>query len=118
MNKYTKRGTIHTRNWIILIILFGLMILFTKSLFGAAKNIRVSNQNLQDVEKEYQSLYERGKDIEHLLTNFEDDFGFERYVRENFGVSKPGEKVVIIVNHENKDDEPREGEIGQDSEND
>ena len=116
MNKHTKRSESHTRNWVILIILGGLIILFVKSLFGAAQNIKVSKQNLKDMEQEYEKLYDRGEDIENLLTNFENDFGFERYVRENFGVSKPGEKVIIIVNHENKDNEPREDEEGQDSE--
>jgi len=116
MNKHTKRSESNTRNWIILIVLAGLIILFLKSLFGAAKNIQVSKQDLQDMKYEYEKLYERGQDIENLLTNFENDFGFERYVRENFGVSKPGEKVVVIVNHQNKDNEPREDENGQDEE--
>lgn len=118
MQNHTKKQISHTRNWFILLLLAGLIILFTKSLFGAAQNIKVSKDNLKDVEHEYQELYERGKNIEDILTNFENDFGFERYVRENFGVVKPGEKIVIIVNHENKDNEPREEEEGQDSRED
>ncbi len=118
MNKHTKQQVTHTRNWFILLLLAGFIILFTKSLFSAAQNIKVSKNNLKDVEEEYHELYERGKNIEDILLNFENDFGFERYVRENFGVVKPGEKIVIIVNHENKDNEPREGEPGQDSRED
>lgn len=116
MHNHTKKQVTHTRNWFILLVLAGLIILFTKSLFSATQNIKVSKNNLTDAEQEYQELYERGKNIEDILTNFENDFGFERYVRENFGVIKPGEKIVIIVNHENKNNEPREEEEGQDSE--
>lgn len=113
MNNHTKHSAVITRNWLILIILLFLIGVLINSLFGAFKNIKVSNKNLEEAEIEYQDLYVRGQSIEELLSNFENNFGFEKYVRENFGVVKPGEKIVIIVNHTNKDNEPREEDHGQ-----
>lgn len=105
MTKHTKHTVTTTRNWFLIIILLLLIGILINSLFGATRNIKVSKKNLQEVQNTYQELYDRGKSIEELLVNFENDFGFERYVRENFGVVKPGEKIVIIVNHENRGNE-------------
>ena len=118
MKNHTKQSAVTARNWFLLSFLLFLIGILINSLIGAAQNIKVSKQNLADIEIEYQELYERGKSIEELLNNFENNFGFEKYVRENFGVAKPGEKVVIIINHQNKDNEPREEESGQDSSQD
>ena len=114
MNKHTKQRNATTRNWFLIILFLGLIILLTKSLFGATRNIKVSKQSLGDAEIEYQELYERGQSIEDILENFENNFGFEKYVRENFGVVKPGEKIIIIINHQNKNNEPRDEVLGQD----
>lgn len=114
MNRHTKKSTANTRNWFLIIVFLGLIVLLVNSLIGAAKNIRVSKQNLKEAEQEYEAMYERGQSIEELLGNFENDFGFEKYVRENFGVVKPGEKVVIIVSSQKESDEPREDGDSQD----
>lgn len=113
MNHHTKKGISETRNWFILLVLVFLIVVLIKSIFGAAKNIKVSKENLKEAEAEYGEIYKRSNSIEDLLGDFEDDFGFEKYVRENFGVVRPGEKLVIIVNKNNQD-KPRDESQGQD----
>jgi cell division protein FtsB len=112
--KHRKQGTSHARNWFLVFVFLGLIVLLVSSLFKAGKNIKVSKENLREAETEYEELYARGESISDLLNNFENDFGFEKYVRENFGVVKPGEKVVIIVASHKENDEPRNEEEGQD----
>jgi len=114
MNRHTKHSNAHVRNWFFLIILFGVIVLLIYSLVNAGKNIKVSNQNLKKYEAEYEEIYKRGESVAGLLENFEDDFGFEKYVRENFGVVKLGEKVVIVTRLNKKSNEPSNSEIGQD----
>lgn len=114
MNRHTKRDIATTRNWFFVILFLGLIVILTKSVFGAFHNIKVSKNNLEEAQVQYENLYKRGESIEDILENFENNFGFEQYVRENFGVVRPGEKIVIVINRENHDNEPREEDKGQD----
>lgn len=108
MSYYTKQNkdVSHTRNWFVLIGFLVLIGLLMYSLVNAMRTIRVSSKSLKEIESEYQQMYVRGQSIENLLQDFDNDFGFEKYVRENFGVVRPNEKIVIIVPDSKTTSEP------------
>lgn len=103
MRRESNKLAVQARNWFLVLVLLGLIILLTRSVIVSAQKVKTSKGNLSVVVEEYEQIFERQKSIEDLLSAFENDFGFEKYVRENFGVVKPGEKVVIIVDNQNNE---------------
>lgn len=101
MRRESNKSIIQVRNWFVVLILLGLIVLLARSVVFSAQKVKTSRANLQELASEYQNMYERQKSIEELLSAFDSDFGFEKYVRENFGVVKPGEKVILITHRQN-----------------
>ncbi len=98
MNKHSNNYIFaQIRNWLIVLALFALLVVLGMGLFSSFKNLRVSQNKLTEVQFEYQMMLDRQTSVEGLLSAFDSDFGFEKYVRENFGFSRPGEVVVIIL---------------------
>ena len=85
------------RNWFIFLILLALLFFLGLGLLSSFKNLQFSQSRLESIQFEYQMVLERQDSVEDLLSIFDTDFGFEKYVRENFGFSRPGEVVIIIV---------------------
>lgn len=112
MRRESNKFIVQIRNWFLVLFLLGLIILLTRSVIFSAQKVKTSKENLSIVSSEYEEMYSRQNSIEELLSAFDSDFGFEKYVRENFGVVRPGEKVVLIVNRQNNARE----EVGQDTE--
>lgn len=110
MRRESNQSIIQVRNWFLVLCLLGLIIVLVRSVFFSAQKVTTSRANLQELETEYQAMYDRQKSIEDLLSAFDSDFGFEKYVRENFGVVRPGEQVILINRRQNNLSQ----EVGQD----
>lgn len=101
MRRESNKAILQVRNWFIILALLGLVVLLSRSVFFSIEKVKTSRVNLQQLETEYQAMYDRQKSIEELLSAFDSDFGFEKYVRENFGVVRPGEQVILIDRRQN-----------------
>lgn len=101
MRRESNSSIVQLRNWFLVLLLAGLIVVLVRSVVFSAQKVKTSRVNLKELTSEYQNMYNRQKSIEDLLSAFDSDFGFEKYVRENFGVVRPGEQVVLIVNRQN-----------------
>lgn len=54
-------------------------------------------QNRKIAEEKILELKDRKAKLETNISELNTDFGKERVFRENYGLGKPGEKVVIVV---------------------
>lgn len=101
MTRHAQHGIAQTRNWFIAIIFLIVITMLVRSVVSSVDKVKVSKAGLREIEQKYGEMYERQSSVESVLSEFEDNFGFEKYVRENFGVVRPGEKVVIILSNKN-----------------
>jgi len=101
MTRHAQQGIAQTRNWFIAIIFLGIIVLLARSVIFSVDKVKVSKSGLREIEEKYGEMYERQSSVESILNEFEDNFGFEKYVRENFGVVRPGEKLVIVLTGKN-----------------
>ena len=94
----------------ILIILAIIVILFIWNIVGLTgklqetyKNKKIEQEKISDLEKRKEKL---STDIEKLGT----DKGKEEAIRENFGMVKDGEQVIVIVDDKNQAETPEESQ--------
>ncbi len=86
----------------VLVLLAILVIVFTWNIINLAgklqetyKNKKIEQEKISDLEKRKEKLT---SDIEKLNT----DKGKEEVIRENFGMVKEGENVIVIIDDKNK----------------
>ncbi len=91
-----------SESWPFLIILFVVIVLFAWGLFNlflkmreTEKNKNIAHQKVLDLEARKEKL---SVDIEEINT----EMGKERVFRENFGLAKEGENLVVIVDEKTK----------------
>ena len=80
-------------------ILFVVLVVFAVSVIGFAKRSLESNENLKVSEKKIQELKARKDGLEKDITELNTDFGKEKVFRENYGLGKPGEGVVVVIDN-------------------
>lgn len=99
MLNYRKNQRI--RNFIFspitILVLAILLLLLTRSVFGVYSKEKRARENLKRVEAEFADLLEREDFLEEGIQNLATPEGIEAEIRERYGVSKPGEKVVVII---------------------
>jgi len=90
----------------VLVILFFIVIAFTLNVINLTsklrdtyKNKKIEQEKIYDLEKRKLKL---SSDIDRLGT----EAGKEEAIRENFGMIKEGEDVIIIIEDKNKNEEP------------
>jgi cell division protein FtsB len=94
-----------------LIALFCLLVLFSYNMVGLIQKERETNKNKILELNKIDELHKReallSKDIEKLNT----EVGIEESVRDKFQVVKPGEKMVVIVDEDIKNNESKNAPI-------
>lgn len=94
----------------VLILLFIVVVAFAWKVIGLTgklqetyKNKKIEEQKISDLENRKEKLI---SDIEKLGT----DKGKEEIIRENFGLVKEGEQVIVIVDDKNQPEIPPQKE--------
>lgn len=85
--------------YVVLIIFAGL---FIYSAIGAYKKSSIASKKLEESRIELKNLENQKEKLSLDLAYANSEFGIEKAIREKFNVVKSGEKVIIIVNEENK----------------
>lgn len=78
-------------------MLLVLVIFFGRASWGVYKKEQESAANAAQAQVSLKRLEDRQKILTHELNRLKTDEGIEEEIRSKFGVSKPGEQVIIIV---------------------
>jgi len=87
-----------------LIILFLILFFVVKGFFGVYQKYSFSKDELLKSESELQLLKDKKEKIDHKIQNLETETGIEQEIRSKFDVAKEGEKLIVIVEDEKKDE--------------
>mgnify|MGYP001584549357 CR=1 FL=1 len=85
-----------------IILLFFLVILLGKSVWGVYQKSRISGEARKSAERELSDLLSRQKTLSEELEDLKNGVGVEKAFRERYQVAKPGESVIIIVDEKDK----------------
>lgn len=89
------RRVIHSKVFLLPMAIFTVMLL--NGVFGLYNKSRVANQALEMARFEEERLEERVRYLEAAIGELETDRGVEKVIRERFGMVRPGERVINLV---------------------
>ena len=89
------RRFIHSK--IFLMPMAILMVILLNAVFGLYNKSRVANQALELVRSEETRLKEREAYLTASIAELETERGVEKVIREKFGMVRPGERVINLV---------------------
>lgn len=92
----------------VLIFLGFLVLIFAWSVLGFWNKMQDNNKSKQIAEDKLTSLMEQKEKLTSDINSLQTDQGKERVFRENFGLVKEGEDVIVIVEDKNKPQIPLE----------
>ena len=80
---------------IILIVVIGFVI---KAVWGVYEKQSLTKDNLEKISINLDSLQAREKMLSSEIERLKTEEGIEEEVREKYGLVKPGEEVIVVVN--------------------
>jgi cell division protein FtsB len=103
MRKYQKKSLYskYLETWPAIFVLFILVVIVGWGVFGLLGGLRDTIKNKNIANAKVLELQERKARLTYDIQNLETDLGKEKIFRENYGLAKEGEQVVIII--EDKD---------------
>lgn len=107
-NRKNKHNFWHSP--LVLIVLFCILVLFAYNIVGLIKKERETNQKKNIILSNIESLRNREKSLSSDIEKLKTDEGVEETIRDKYQVVKEGEKMVVIVDEENKNDSSVEKE--------
>ena len=93
--KRTIKRVLYSRGSLLVLII--LMLLVGKAAFGMYLKERESKRQLLRATEELAALSAREKELSASITRLQTPEGVEAEILEQFPVTKPGEKMVVIV---------------------
>ncbi len=91
------------------LILFGIVLLvFSWNIFGFWNKMQETVKNKKIVEDKVTALKQQEKNISTEINNLSTDQGKEKFFRENLGLAKEGEDVIIIVEEKTPPETPQD----------
>ncbi|MFA7252879.1 MAG: septum formation initiator family protein [Candidatus Paceibacterota bacterium] len=85
-----------------LVVLGLIIILLINSVWGVYKKRAISKENLDKAQASLDNLQAREETLSNEIERLKSTAGVEEEIREKFGLVKPGEEVIIVVDAENK----------------
>ncbi len=82
---------------IVLLVVIGV---FSKEVWDIYTKERHARESLNHAAARYADLSERKDFLDAEITMLEDEEGVEWKLRERFGIAKPGERVIVLVDEE------------------
>ena len=85
------------------LILLGILIVFSLwSLFGFWQKLAETVKKREMASEKVSALKENKVKLEADISKLQSDRGIEQVLRENYGLSKEGEGVIVVVEDQNK----------------
>src|SRR3989344_5536068 len=93
----------------VLVFLGGLLLFFTGGVIGFMGKMQTTRENRKMAENKVAELRKEKENLSLDIENLKTEDGKERIFRENFGLAKEGEGLIVVVEdknaEENKGDE-------------
>lgn len=105
-NKFKKRLYSKTTLLIMIVVLF----ILAQGVYGVYQKHEQSKQELARTQKEYKDIEKRYEEISTKESRLKSSDGIELELRGKYDISKPNEKVIVVV--EPEDAPAPEEEIG------
>ena len=83
---------------VTLVILLVIVAFLLKGIWGAYEKQRLTKENLNKVSIDFNKLKERESGLSSEIEWLGTKNGMEQEIREKYGLVKPGEEVIVIVN--------------------
>ncbi len=90
-----KNSILHTVP--VLGLFFVFLVLFAVGVVDFAGKAKEAYRNKKIAKEKILELEERKTKLENDISELNTDFGKEKVFRENYGLGKPGENVVVVV---------------------
>jgi cell division protein FtsB len=94
-----KNSILHTVP--VLGLFFVFLVLFAVGVVDFAGKAKEAYRNKKIAKEKILELEERKTKLENDISELNTDFGKEKVFRENYGLGKPGENVVVVVDDTN-----------------
>ena len=95
------RGFIYSK--VTLVVLFLLAIYGLYSSYGVYLKKVKSQNDLDLVEKRLSELEQKNRQLDNQIEDLQSPYGIEKEIRSKFFVTKPDEKMVVIVDDNDKE---------------
>lgn len=86
----------------VLMLLFMVVIVFTWNVINLLGKLQETAKNKKNQEEEIYNLQKRKEKLSSDIDKINTEKGKEEIIRENFGLVKEGENVIVIVEDKNK----------------
>ena len=90
-------------SWITVFILFVIFIFLANGVWNVYKKQRITKDNLDSVTTDLEKLKKRESKLSTEINWLKTEGGTESEIRDKYGLVKPGEEVIVIV--DKKDDD-------------
>lgn len=87
---------------VVLLIIVGLLI---NGVWGVYKKRQITQNNLEKTTISFNNLKDREKVLTAEIERLNTDNGIEEEIREKYGLIKPGEEVIMIIDKKDSDKE-------------
>ncbi len=103
MRKYQKKSLYskYLETWPSIFVLFLLVVMIGWGVAGLLGGLRETIKNKNIASAKVLELREREERLSYDIENLETDKGKEKIFRENYGLAREGEELIIIVEDKN-----------------
>ena len=85
----------------VLLLLAILLVFFTWGVFGFMGKMQMTRENRKIAEQKLMELQKAKEKLSSDLDNLKTDAGKERIFRENYGLAKEGEGLIVVTEDKN-----------------
>ena len=85
---------------VVLVCLLILIFLLLKMVWSVYEKQALTKDNLAKTATSFEGLQEREKMLSSSIDKLKTDSGIEQEIREKYGLVKPGEEVIVVVDGE------------------
>ena len=92
-------------SWPVLLLLTILLVIFSWSVIGFLRKMNLTKENREIAEEQLAQLKNKKQKLSNDIENLNTEEGKETIFRENFGLAKEGENLIIVLDEKNKEEE-------------
>jgi cell division protein FtsB len=99
--KRKLRSFLYSKTTMVILVIF--IVLAVNAVWGVYKKQRLTKENLAQTATTFDSLQAREKMLSSEIEKLKTEAGKEEEIREKYGLVKPGEEVIVVVNDSDND---------------
>ena len=89
---------------LVLLVLFGILVLFIYNMVGLIEKERETTKKKELILSQIETLRDREESLSKDIAKLKTEEGIEETIRDKYQVVKEGEKMVVIVDQEKKEE--------------